>query len=292
MKKCSIIMLALIMTLTLSGVLPSFAYDYSYAKSVELVIGDRNAVVNGRASVMDQAAYVKNGRTLVPFRFLAEALGAKVSWDGKTNTASLSLPGSEVKVTIGSKSASINGKVTQLDVPAEIRAGRTFIPLRFVSEGLGAKVDYDSDTKTITVVLIDTNGWKTFNDPSGSSVLYPNDWTLAGDFSDGLVIASPSGSKLLVKYVPESYEKVLEDIKATYIKEGFEIIDEGQDDPSDPIQGYSIVFGKEDTTDPDESVIAAVSLIEEDAETIVTEISASLKNSTTDVSIIEEIVIQ
>lgn len=287
MKKYSIIILVLIMTMTLS-VLPAFAYDYSYAKSVELVIGDTNAMINGKDAIMDQAAYVKNGRTLVPFRFLAEALGATVSWDGKTNTASLSLAGSEVEVTIGSKNASINGQVTQLDVPAEIKAGRTFIPLRFVSEGLGAQVDYDSDTKAISVSLIDTSGWKTFNDPSGISVLYPNDWTLTGDSTAGLVITSPSGSKLSVKHVSAKSDKVLEDIKAAYIKDGFEIIEEGQDDPT---EGYSIVFGKENTANPEDLLIAAVIIIEDDTETTVSEVLASLENGNLDIPIIEAIVI-
>lgn len=170
-KKISIVLFAIILGLIITGV-PMLANDsvtgnenitvsgevYGNnqtppAKTVILVIGDKNATVNGVVYTMDQAAYVKNGRTLVPFRFLAEALGATVGWDANTSTASLNLQGSEVKVTIGSKNASINNTAATLDVPAEVTGGRTFIPLRFVSEALGAKVDYNSETKAVSVVL-------------------------------------------------------------------------------------------------------------------------------------------
>lgn len=56
-----------------------------------------------------------------------------------------------IKLTVGSKSASVNGKNTELDVPPTIIQGRTLVPIRFIAESLGAEVQYDSPTRTIQI---------------------------------------------------------------------------------------------------------------------------------------------
>ena len=90
---------------------------------------------------------------LVPLRFIAESIGAVVSWDQKTQTAAIIINGSTVKVTVNSTKMSVDGKTITLDVPAAITGSRTFVPLRAVSEALGKKVLYDRGL----VVISDTD---------------------------------------------------------------------------------------------------------------------------------------
>jgi hypothetical protein len=85
---------------------------------------------------------------MVPFRFIAESLGAEVKWEEATRKVSYSFRGIQVDLWIGKKNAEVTdatGKkriVTLLAEP-EIVSGRTLVPLRFVSEAMGAKVDWD-----------------------------------------------------------------------------------------------------------------------------------------------------
>lgn len=94
----------------------------------------------------------KGGRTLVPFRRLAETLGAEVTWDPSTRTVTMVKDGNTVVLTIGASTATVNGKEVILQVPSEIVEGSTFVPLRFIAEALGADVDFDGTTGAITVI--------------------------------------------------------------------------------------------------------------------------------------------
>lgn len=89
-----------------------------------------------------QPGIVQN-RTLVPVRFVSEALGAKVDWDGDNRIVTISQPGKVIKLAIDQIDVTVNDQVITLDVPAKIYFDRTFVPLRFVSEALGCKVDWD-----------------------------------------------------------------------------------------------------------------------------------------------------
>ncbi|MGE5674997.1 MAG: copper amine oxidase N-terminal domain-containing protein [Mycobacterium leprae] len=106
--------------------------------------------VNGERLNLTPLAH--NGRTLVPFRALAEDLGATVSWDPSTRTVTMVKGETTVVITIGASTATVNGQTVDLAVPAEINNGSTFVPLRFIAEALGADVDYDTTTGAITVI--------------------------------------------------------------------------------------------------------------------------------------------
>jgi len=87
-----------------------------------------------------------NDRTLVPIRVVAETLGATVTWDELTNSATLKATnGKTVKLQIGSKVAIIDGVAKSLDVAARLYKDKTYVPLRFVSEAFGAVVGYEED---------------------------------------------------------------------------------------------------------------------------------------------------
>jgi hypothetical protein len=94
-----------------------------------------------------------SGRTMVPVRFVAEALGATVGWDGDTETVTITLDGSVVEMVIGSTSYTVDGVEETMDAAAEIQDcgdgsgnGRTMVPMRFVAEALGKAVYWTRST--------------------------------------------------------------------------------------------------------------------------------------------------
>lgn len=124
------------------------------AKVIKLTVGQVEASVDGSPYILDAAPYVdpQAGRALAPVRFISEALGAGVDWDIKTGQVTITDGGKEIVLTLGSREVWINGGKQTIDcVPALLPPGRTFTPLRFVSETLGAKVDYEAQTREITI---------------------------------------------------------------------------------------------------------------------------------------------
>lgn len=100
-------------------------------------------IVNGKQLEFDVNPVIKDGRTLVPLRDIFENLGATVEWDSKTRTITAKSGENEVVLTIGSKTAAINGTEIDLETPPQIINGKTLVPLRFVSEALGANVTWN-----------------------------------------------------------------------------------------------------------------------------------------------------
>lgn len=213
-----------------------------------IVIGEKEAEINYKPAQMETPAYVKNGRTLVPFRFLGEALGADVTWHGENRQAVLKLGGKEVIVTIGSKAAYIDGKIQTLDVPAEIKDGRTFIPLRFVSESFGAYVEYDADREMVEVSYVDTTDWKEYTAPlSGLKYKHPDGWDVEIIENDTKVlITSPRGSKMWVYWAKEKPEDVREILQRQAEEYDWEFIDELFNDPEDINKGFNFGYDKLD----------------------------------------------
>ncbi len=99
----------------------------------------------------DQEPFIRDGRTLVPVRALFDVFGGTTLWDPVTRTATGTVGSTVLTITIDSKTAKVNGKDVTLDVPAQVLNGRTVVPLRFVSENLGATVAFDRPTETIRI---------------------------------------------------------------------------------------------------------------------------------------------
>ncbi|MBR5012037.1 MAG: exo-alpha-sialidase, partial [Clostridia bacterium] len=118
---------------------------------VKMTIGNNIGYVNGTSYTLDAAPIIRGSRTMLPVRFVAEAFGAKVGWDGATSTATLTSSDAEIKITIGANTAFVNGKEVALDAPAFIEKSRTYMPVRFVAENLGATVAWDGATSTATL---------------------------------------------------------------------------------------------------------------------------------------------
>ena len=123
-------------------------------KTIKLTIGKQEAAVDENPYTLDAAPFLDTRayRTLVPLRFVSEALGAKVDWLAETAQVAITDDGREIILTTGSVDVLVNGQKTSIDcTPVILPPGRTLVPLRFVSEALGATVDYDNATKVITI---------------------------------------------------------------------------------------------------------------------------------------------
>lgn len=106
---------------------------------------------DGQSLTLDAAPFIRGGRTLLPIRFVSEAMGFKVGWDPRARTVSISGNGTQIQLVIGSKTARVSGRPVRLEVAPVIVAGLTFVPVLFVGENLGAHVGWDPRTRTVTV---------------------------------------------------------------------------------------------------------------------------------------------
>ena len=105
---------------------------------------------------MDVAPYIKDGRTFLPLRYIANAAGvadSDITWDPATQEVTISKGGRLVQVTIGSTTMLINGKAVTMDVAPEISNGRTCLPFAWVAQALGANITWDATTQTVTVTF-------------------------------------------------------------------------------------------------------------------------------------------
>jgi len=114
---------------------------------------------NAPTQVMDVLPFIQDGRTLIPIRFISDALGAEIDWTNATDdrplTVYLTLNGQTLSFGIGE----ITPQLAELgmDVPAQLMGNRTMVPLRFVSEFFGAVVNWDSDTRSIEIISLGTS---------------------------------------------------------------------------------------------------------------------------------------
>ncbi|MCL2392176.1 MAG: copper amine oxidase N-terminal domain-containing protein [Oscillospiraceae bacterium] len=97
-----------------------------------------------------------DGRVLVPLRTIFEALGADVNWNEATRTITATRDDTTVVLTIGNTTATVNGQSITLDVPPQVIDGRTLVPLRFVAESFGVTVDWNGETRTVTISSLPT----------------------------------------------------------------------------------------------------------------------------------------
>lgn len=144
MKRLSLIF-TLVATLIAGLVLPAFAQEQKNEQREIAVL------IDGLPVVFDVQPIIVSGRTLAPFRAIAEALNVGVSWDGDTQSVSTTDGETLVRLQIGNKTACRNDIPITLDVPPVIRDGRTLIPLRFFSEAYDCEVVWDGTNNTVRI---------------------------------------------------------------------------------------------------------------------------------------------
>lgn len=111
---------------------------------VVMQVGSKTMFVNGKAYEKDAAPVIMNDRTLVPIRFVTESLGGTVAWNAETKEVTLVIDGKEIKMTIGKT-------IEKYGVAPVIIDSRTFVPVRFVADELGATTAWNAETKTVTI---------------------------------------------------------------------------------------------------------------------------------------------
>ncbi len=136
-------------TFILSGVLvaPLSAPAQTVAQ-VPVIIVD----ADGEMIMTDPPPIIVENRTMVPIFRLAEALQAKVVWDADQRTVMVTKGRDVMRIRVDSDQAKISGRSLSLGAPACIVSDRVYVPLRFVAEALGAKVNWDDVTRTVTLV--------------------------------------------------------------------------------------------------------------------------------------------
>lgn len=118
---------------------------------ITLQIGSDKLFNNGVQTILDVPAQIIDDRTMIPLRAIFEALGASVSWDGETQTIASIRDGMSVVMQIGSNKLFRGSEEVVLDVPPQIVADRTLVPVRAVAEAFGCSVDWDGATQTVTI---------------------------------------------------------------------------------------------------------------------------------------------
>jgi len=119
---------------------------------VSFTVGATEYTVGEDVAVADAAPYIKDGRTMLPVKYVAYALGIEpqnIKWDQATKTATI-LGDRVIQVKVGSKELVVNGAVLQMDTAAEVVDGRTFLPIAWVASALNVPYTWEDATKTVT----------------------------------------------------------------------------------------------------------------------------------------------
>ena len=123
--------------------------DKMYADAQVLQAG--SVTVNNQIIKFDTPAYIKNGTILVPLRAIAEQIGGDVIWNSETQTVTITKNDTVIEITPGSMTALVNGVPVEMNLPATVTCGRTYIPLRILAEALDLDTESDSENGTVDI---------------------------------------------------------------------------------------------------------------------------------------------
>lgn len=125
-------------------------YDEN-TRLIKMKINDVNYTVNGQTKKMDAKPFISNSRTLVPLRFIIEAIGGDVQWDGDNRLVTVNSHGKNIILPIDSKKITVDGKEITIDQAAIIKGDRTYVPIRFIAENLDMSVNYIHESREIEI---------------------------------------------------------------------------------------------------------------------------------------------
>ena len=139
LKRAPLFLLTLLLSLIFS--IPIFA------STIELNL-------DGKQLASPVAPIIENGTTFVPLRLISENLNATVSYDNESKTISITSKGTSMFLTLGSTSVKVNNDVISLAIAPRSINGTTMVPLRFISENLNCKVNWDAKNQLITITSL------------------------------------------------------------------------------------------------------------------------------------------
>lgn len=119
--------------------------------TIVLKLHDVHAMVANNPLVLQSPPVLVNDVTMVPLRFIGDALGASTDWNGASQTVRLTNSSKTIQLTIDAETALVNSQPILLEQPAMIMNDTTMVPLRFIAEQLGQTVAYDNILQTITL---------------------------------------------------------------------------------------------------------------------------------------------
>lgn len=141
--------------LILMSVLMVFSFAVSSVSAAKVNV---TVQVDGKTvKFPDEKPYFENNRVLIPIRFVSEALGAKVDYKKETTGSRVErvvyveLNGKMIRMPVNSDIVLVGDTIVKLDVPARLQGSRVFVPLRFVSEALGATVNWNQSNKLVSI---------------------------------------------------------------------------------------------------------------------------------------------
>lgn len=178
-------------------------YQSAAQASTELsfTIGSKDYYVGKTKKALSAAPLTKDARTLLPIRYVVEAIGGTINWTQETQETSITVGTTNIVMTVGKATALVNGVEKPIDasndkvMPLNIN-GRIFIPLRFVSETINAEVVWNPYQKTVTIRYPKPEP-KTFSN-SLFSFSYPSNWKKSEGSDPGF--ESPEGCSVSVIY--------------------------------------------------------------------------------------------
>ena len=132
----------------LRGVLALLAVSVAGAAGAQDI---RTTVDGYLVNFPDVQPIMVNGRVMVPVRGVFEHMNATVTWDSYNQTVNATRGTDTISLPVNSYTATVNGRTVNLDTPATMRSGRVLVPLRFLSESLGAEVEWLSATRTVEI---------------------------------------------------------------------------------------------------------------------------------------------
>ncbi len=137
-----------------SGGMVGDFYPYLQKRTVataSMKIGSPYVYANNKVSAIEAAPAITNGRTMVPVRAVAEALGSTGDWNAEAQTVTLTKGDDTVVMTIGSTDYSVNGEAKAMEAAPAITNGRTLVPLRAAAEALGKVVYWDGERQLVSI---------------------------------------------------------------------------------------------------------------------------------------------
>ena len=121
-----------------------FVVEKESLTTISMQIGNNGVVLNNENKILDAAPLISQNRTMVPLRFIAEAFGANVSWAQDTKTVTIVIDGKVLTMRI-------NQELEGFGAAPIISNGRTMVPIRYISEELGANVIWVPSTRTVAI---------------------------------------------------------------------------------------------------------------------------------------------
>lgn len=125
-------------------VILSTSFVFAESKSIKVEVNNQELAFDVEPKMIEDLI-------LVPIRAIFESLGLEVSWDGVTETVTGKNKDTLIKLEIGEDRAELNGEIVSLDLPSVIINNRTMVPVRFIGEAVGAKVDWNEETKLVSI---------------------------------------------------------------------------------------------------------------------------------------------